>query len=85
MMGEGDRQAPMWSYRVNLDKRVRGDHPLRRIKEVLDLSFVRAQVAHTYGRRGSKSVPPEVILRMMLSLFLEDIKSERELMRSARL
>jgi len=81
MMGERDPQAPMWSYRVNLDKRVRNDHPLRRTNEVLDLSFVRAQVAHTYGRRGNKSVPPEVILRMMLLLFLDDIKSERELMR----
>jgi transposase len=81
MMGERDPQAPLWNYRVNLDKRVRSDHPLRRINEVLDLSFVRAQVAHTYGRRGNKSVPPEVILRMMLLLFLEDIKSERELMR----
>jgi transposase len=80
-MGERDPQAPIWSYRVNLDKRVRSDHPLRRINEVLDLSFVRGQVAHTYGRRGNKSVPPEVILRMMLLLFLEDIKSERELMR----
>jgi transposase len=80
-MGERDPQAPMWSYRVNLDKRVRSDHPLRRINEVLDLSFVRGQVAHTYGRRGNKSVPPEVILRMMLLLFLDDIKSERELMR----
>jgi hypothetical protein len=48
---------------------------------VLDLSFVRAQVAHTYGRRGNKSVPLEVILRLMLLLFLDDIKSERELMR----
>ena len=48
---------------------------------MLDLSFVRGQVAHTYGRRGNKSVPPEVILRMMLLLFLDDIKSERELMR----
>jgi transposase len=85
MTGERDPQAPMWSYRVNPDKRVRSDHPLRRINEVLDLSFVRAQVAHTYGRRGNKSVPPEVILRMMLLLFLDDIKSERELMRSARL
>jgi transposase len=81
MMGERDPQAPMWSYRVNLDKRVRSDHPLRRINEALDLSFVREQVAHTYGRRGNKSVPPEVILRMMLLLFLDDIKSERELMR----
>jgi hypothetical protein len=41
----------MWCYRVNLDKRVRRDHPLRRINEVLDLGFVREQVAHTYGRQ----------------------------------
>jgi transposase len=81
MMSEGDSQAPMWSYQVNLEKRVRDDHPLRRINQVLDLSFVRKQVAHTYGRRGNKSVPPEVIIRMMLLLFLDDIKSERELMR----
>jgi len=81
MMSEGDSQAPMWSYEVNLEKRVRDDHPLRRINRVLDLSFVRGQVAHTYGRRGNKSVPPQVILRMMLLLFLDDIKSERELMR----
>jgi transposase len=81
MMSEGESQAPMWSYEVNLEKRVRNDHPLRRINGVLDLSFVRVQVAHTYGKRGNKSVPPEVILRMMLLLFLDDIKSERELMR----
>jgi hypothetical protein len=41
------------------------------------LSFVRAQVAHSYGRRGNKSVPQEVILRMMLLLFLDDIKGEQ--------
>src|SRR5258708_8518748 len=81
MMSEGDSQAPMWSYEVNLEKRVRDDHPLRRINRVLDLSFVRGQVAHTYGRRGNKSVPPQVILHMMLLLFLDDIKSQRELMR----
>ena len=81
MMGKEDSQVPIWSYRVNLDKRVRDDHPLRRINAALDLSVVRKEVAHTYGRRGNKSVPPEVIVRMMLLLFLDDIKSERELMR----
>jgi transposase len=81
MMGEREPQTALWNYRVNLDKRIRRDHPLRRINEVVDLSFLRVQVAHTYGRRGNKSVPPEVILRMMLLLFLDDIKSERELMR----
>src|SRR6201998_1118821 len=82
MMGERERQSRMWSYRVNLDKRVRSDHPLRRINVVLDLSFVREQVAHTYGRKGNKSVPTEVILRMRVLLFLDDSKSERELRRS---
>jgi transposase len=81
MMGEREAQSPLWNYRVNLDKRARRDHPLRRINAVLDLSFVRGQVAHTYGPRGNKSVPPEVILRMTLLLFLDDIRSERELMR----
>jgi hypothetical protein len=62
MMSEGDAQAPMWSYQVNLEKRVRDDHPLRRINQVLDLGFVRKQVAHTYGQRGNKSVPPAAIV-----------------------
>src|SRR5215472_3597259 len=77
MMGERDPQAPLWSYRVNLEKRVRCDHPLRRINEVLDLGFVGEQVAHTYGRRGNKSVPPEVILRMMRDQSLLD-RAKRE-------
>jgi transposase len=81
MISDEDSQVPIWSYRVNLDKRVRSDHPLRRIRSALDLSFVRKAVAHTYGKKGNKSVPPEVIIRMMLLLFLDDIKSERELMR----
>jgi transposase len=81
MMGERELQTSLWNYRVNLDKRARRDHPLRRVNEVLHLGFVHGKVAHTYGRRGNKSVPPEVILRMMLLLFLDDIKSERELMR----
>jgi hypothetical protein len=49
MMSEEDSQVPIWSYRVNLDKRVRSDHPLRRIRTALDLSFVGKAVAHTYG------------------------------------
>jgi transposase len=81
MLGDREPPVPLWSYRVNLEKRVRSDHRLRRFNQVLDLSFVRSEVAHTYGRRGNKSVPPETIMRMMLLLFLEEVRSERELMR----
>jgi hypothetical protein len=48
---------------------VRRAHPLRRINEVLDLSFVREQVAHTYGRRGNKSVILSVWNRKAWALF----------------
>jgi hypothetical protein len=40
MMGERDPQKQLWSYQVNLDRRVRSDHPLRRINETLELDFV---------------------------------------------
>jgi hypothetical protein len=35
MMSEEASQIAIWSYRVNLDKRIRSDHLLRRINEVL--------------------------------------------------
>src|SRR5205823_13387594 len=46
----------------------------------IDFGFVRAAVAHCYGKNGNESIAPEVILKMMFLLFFDDIKSERELM-----
>ena len=54
--------------------------PCGSIKRALDLSFVRPEVSGFYGRNGNVSVDPEVIVKLMLLLFLEDIPSERELM-----
>src|SRR5260370_32966936 len=81
MMGERDSQKQLWSYQVNLDKRVRRDHPLRRINQALDLDFVRPEVARFYGTKGNVSEDPVVIVKMMLLLFLDNVRSERELMR----
>jgi len=81
MMGSRDRQKQLWSYRVNLDKRVRSDHPLRKINELLKLDFVREEVANFYGTKGNVSEDPAVIIKMMLLLFLDNVRSERELMR----
>jgi transposase len=64
-----------------LDKRVRSDHPLRRINQALDLDFVRPEVAKFYGTKGNVSEDPVVIMKMMLLLFLDSVRSERELMR----
>jgi transposase len=64
----------------NLDKRVRKDHLLRKIQKHIDFEFIYKEVGKTYGVKGNVSVPPPVILKLMLLLFLYDVRSERELM-----
>jgi len=81
MMGTQNNPPSLFSYQINLEQRVRTDHPLRTAKEVVDFAFVRAEVAPLYGSNGNESVDPEVILKMMFLLFFDNVASERELMR----
>lgn len=81
MMGTQDGQSGLFSYRINLEQRVRVDNPLRRIRNAIDFTFVRSEVAACYGVNGNESVDPAVILKMMFLLFYENVASERELMR----
>ena len=55
MMGIHQPQASLFSYQVNLDKRVRADHPLRRVVQTVDFDFVRAEVSQCYGDNGNES------------------------------
>jgi transposase len=81
MMGVRELQKEMFSYQVDLDKRVRRDNPLRAIQREVDFTFMRAQVADRYGGNGNVSEDPAVIAKMMFLLFYDDVPSERELMR----
>lgn len=81
MMGISQVQKDLFSYQIDLDKRVRADHPLRQIESAVDFSFVRSEVADSYGRNGNVSVDPAVIMKMLFLLFYDDVASERELMR----
>jgi transposase len=81
MMGQQDSQKDLFTYNVDLDRRVRDDNPLRQVARAIDFSFVRAEVAHTYGHNGNVSVDPVVILKMMFLLFYDNVSSERQLMR----
>lgn len=74
------QQEALFSYHINLDRRVPGDHELRKLAGVLDLDFVLRAVKNTYGRSGHVSLDPRVIVKMMVLLFYYDIPSERELM-----
>src|SRR5208283_4685427 len=70
---------PLFSFSVQLETRVRKDHRVRKIKE-LDFDFIYKEVQKTYGKNGNVSVPPPVILKLMLLLILYNVRSERELM-----
>lgn len=64
---------------ISLDKRIRKDHFLRKIVRHIDFDFTYNEVKENYGANGNVSVPPPVILKMMLLLILYNVRSEREL------
>jgi transposase len=82
MIGPIQQSNPsLFHYGVNLERRVRSNNPLRAVKRSVDFGFVREEVAGFYGKDGHESEDPIVIMKLMLLLFLDNIASERELMR----
>ena len=82
MMGPiQSREAKLFHYGISLEKRIRMNNPLRAIKRIVDFSFVRPRVADFYGSDGHESEDPIVIVKLMMLLYMDDVASERELMR----
>ena len=81
MRGEDKQQGVMYSY-INLEDRVPYDHPLRRIRAMVDNSLKELSLHFEalYSRRGRPSIPPERLLRALLLQVLYSIRSERQLM-----
>jgi len=81
MMGQDKPpQRSLFYTGINLDKRVRGEHVLRKVAQLVDFEFVYGEVQESYGYNGNVSVAPPIILKLMLLLVLYDVRSERELM-----
>jgi len=81
MRGEDRQQNQMFSY-LSPEMRVRRDHPLRTIREMVDevLSRLSRRFDSMYARVGRPSIPPEKLLRAQLLQMLYSIRSERLLM-----
>jgi transposase len=82
MRGSDNRSGSLFSY-VDLEARVRRDHPLRPIREIANaaLSALSEDFAKLYPPRlGRPSIPPERLLRAMLLQAFYGIRSERQLM-----
>jgi transposase len=81
MRGGDNRTGELFSY-VDLEARVRGDHPLRRIRAIVNeaLAALERDFAALYSPIGRPSIPPEKLLRAMLLQAFYTIRSERLLM-----
>ena len=67
MRGGDGQTGELFSY-VDLEARVRRDHPLRRIRVIANeaLSALEREFAALYSPTGRPSIPPEKLLRAML-------------------
>jgi transposase len=78
MMGKQKGRQPKLFYSdINIEDRVPQKHILRKINKVIDFDFIYREVSDRYGMNGNVSVPPPVILKLMLLLVLYNQRSER--------
>jgi transposase len=79
--GGDNRTGELFSY-VDLEARVRRDHPLRAVRVIVNeaLSALEREFAGLYSPIGRPSIPPEKLLRAMLLQGFYSIRSERLLM-----
>jgi transposase len=82
MRGSDRRSGELFSY-IDIESRIRADHPLRTIKLIVDdaLAEMSAEFDALYAAKaGRPSTPPEMLLRAMLLQAFYTIRSERQLM-----
>jgi transposase len=85
MLGRKERNQLELFITGSLRQLVPDDHILARVDRVLDLSWLRAEVADLYCEtNGRPGIDPEVAVRLMLAGFLLGIVHDRRLLREAQ-
>lgn len=85
MLGRKERGQLELFITGSLRDLIPDDHVLVKIDQVLDLSWLRAEVAGLYcADNGRPGIDPEVAVRLMLAGFLLGIVHDRRLMREAQ-
>ncbi len=70
---------------VSLEQLVPANHFYRHLEAKLDLSFVRDWARELYTERGRPSIDPVIFFKLQLVMFVEGIRSERQLIATASL
>jgi len=84
MMGRLNHDQVQLFYSFCLEEVVPGDHLVRAIARVLDLSWVHAELAPYYSSNGRPSIDPELMIRMLVIGYVFAIRSERLLCREVQ-
>ena len=81
MRGLDTRTGELFSY-VDLEARVPSNHPLRKIRQLVNDVLVNLDAEFTplYSPFGRESIPPERLLRALLLQAFFTVRSERQLM-----
>jgi transposase len=78
MMGESDPQRAMF-YSLSLESFVPEEHPLRRIRPLIDERAIRKACKRLYSPLGRPSIPPEQLFLALVGGYLLGIPSDRKL------
>jgi transposase len=77
-MGDSDPQRALF-YQISLEKFVPEEHPLRRIRPLIDDQEIRRLCKPLYRPLGRPSIPPEQLFLALIGGYLLGIPSERKL------
>ena len=80
MMGTSDPQPSMF-YHINLEQFVTADHPMRKIRPLIDTDRIRTLCEPLYSDAGRPSIPPEQLFLALLGGYRLGVTSERALVR----
>ena len=75
MMGDSDPQRSMF-YNLSLESFVPQEHPLRRIRPLIDEQEIRRMCRPLYASIGRPSIPPEQLFLALVGGYLLGIPSE---------
>ena len=79
MMGRLNDDQGQLFYSFCLEDVVPDDHLVREIASVLDLRWVRSELARYYSNTGRPSIDPVLMIRMLMVGYVFAIRSERRL------
>lgn len=84
MQGKKQYQEKLFlSFR--LSEHVPEDNFYRRLKDLIDFSFLYSRTAAYYGPEGQKSIDPVVFMKLMIVGYLENINSDRRIIGMAKM